>query len=72
MPNISDGERLDWIQRHLVSVHTVFTQTRIMSTASFGEETHGMIFDGWAVGGRPDAHPTIREAIDAAMSERGT
>ncbi len=62
-----DTARLDWLQTNRQTVYLCTHQERVLSTSLTARYETRLVNDGWAVADQ-EVSPTIRAAIDAAMS----
>lgn len=69
MKEITDTERLDWLQNNQTTVWQMYHEEWEQSTTTNPEYTKIQVMDGWVV--NPDDEPkqSIREAIDEAMKK---
>ena len=63
-----DSQRLDWLQSNEKTIWRCSHEAGRRTTMTDGTIERVSVFDGWTVDDLEDARPTIREAIDYAIS----
>ena len=63
-----DSQRLDWLQANEKTIWRCSHEVGRRTTMTDGTIERVSVFDGWTVDDLEDARPTIREAIDYAIS----